>query len=817
MSAPAERWNEPSGVRLHLPLPACAHCGLEVPAGRIEPDAARQFCCDGCSTVFALLRSSELEDYYQVRDRLGGKREAAIVTQRTYEDFDDEALQALVVTRGPAGDSRVRFHLEGLHCGACVWLVEKVCQKVPGVLEARVDLGRQQLSLVYTAEALKLSTLAKRLDRFGYPCHVNVGDPADSAAREQDKKLLIRMGVAAAAAGNAMLMAFALYSGLAQGVDREIWTLFRWGSLLVTVPAVLWCGSVFFQRAWMALRARTPHMDIPISLGILAGFIWGAVNAVRGSGEIYFDTLGVLTFLLLVGRYIQQRSQRRSLDDAALLQSLAPSSARVETEAGTREMPIGAIPVGAVVVVQAGEVLPVDGVVLTGSSTLNVALLTGESMPEEVGEGQSVFAGTLNLQSELRIRASASGQSTRVGQLVKSLEHSALLRPKIALLADRVAAYFVVLVTALAAFTVWLWWSTSPERAVENAIALLVVSCPCALAMATPLAISSALGRAARAGILIKSGEAVERLAQAEEVVFDKTGTLTGGQLGLAGWCGDESLKTWVQALEAHSTHPVGRALAAHLPRDPDVQVCDAKATLGSGIEGTVNGRNVRVGKLTFALGNAGLPEFALNFAEASRRLGRSLVAVSVDGAVAAVASLEDPLRKDAQDCLTKLQGFGLKLAVLSGDQQSVVQSVAQALGNPFADVRGEVSPEGKRDALALRASGGHVVMVGDGVNDAGALAAASVGVAVHGGAEASLKVADVYVTKEGLGPLVQLFRGARRTLAVIRRGMAFSLFYNAISIVLAMTGHLNPLIAAILMPLSSITVIFNAYRSRTF
>lgn len=808
----APRWVSPPIADI-----TCSHCELPVPASRVQLGAELQFCCDGCASVYGLLRGAELTAYYDVREKLGGRTERALVTKRTYEDFDDDALQDLLVERWSSNLSRVDLHLEGLHCGACVWLVEKVCSRVPGVREARVDLGRRRLTVAFDPQELKLSALARRLDSFGYPCHANVGDHAGSEVREEDRKLLVRMGVAAAAAGNAMLMAFALYSGLASGLDRDLWSLFRWGSLAVTIPAVFWSAVPFFQRAIAAVRARTVHMDIPISLAIGSGFIWGAINTVRGAGEIYFDTLGVLTFLLLVGRYIQQKSQRRSLDEASLLQSLAPSSARMVTADGVKEVPIARVPVGAVVIVQAGDVLPVDGTVISGESSLNLALLTGESLPAEVRPGEQVYAGTLNLERELRIQATASGQSTRVGQLVRSLEQSALLRPKVALLADQVAGYFVVLVTLLALITLLLWWPTSPEHAVENAIALLVVSCPCALAMATPLAISSALGRAARAGILIKSGEAVERLARAQHVVFDKTGTLTEGRLELAAWWGDVDLKPVVQALEREATHPVGRALSAGLPSDARIGIEHLQTTLGSGVEGELAGRKIRVGKPSFVLGSRDVPEASRAFVEEQRRLGRSLLAVSVDGEVRALLSLAERVRADTSVAIRELKKLGLRLSLLSGDQQRAVDSVSEYLGNPFTEARGEVSPEGKRDALSLYGKAEHAVMVGDGVNDAGALVAASVGVAVHGGAEASLKVADVFITQEGLAPLVTLFTGARRTLTVIRRGMVFSLLYNVVSISLAMSGRLSPLVAAILMPLSSITVVLNAYRSRTF
>ncbi|HEX7019243.1 MAG TPA: heavy metal translocating P-type ATPase [Gemmatimonadaceae bacterium] len=792
---------------------ACAHCGLPVPPGRVDHGAGPQFCCVGCDTAYAILHANGLDQYYRFTDR----REAPVrSTGRSYEEFDDPTFHALYVKPLPSGRAEVELYLEGVHCASCVWLVERVPLLAAGVVSAELEIRRSLARVVWEPASVSLSSVARTLDALGYPPHPFRGVRRDLVRRREDRAMLARIGVAGAIAGNVMLAALALYSGWVSGMEHEYVRFFRWMSLLLVTPALAYPGRVFFAGAWSALRARTLHMDVPIAVGLAAGYVQGAVNTIRDAGPVYFDGLATLVFFLLVGRYLQQRGQRAAADASELLYSLTPSSARVVgTDDEVREVPREALLAGMTIDVRPGDTLAGDGIVTRGDTQLDMSLLTGESRPARVKVGASVFAGTVNLSSPIRVQLSAAGETTRVAQIMRQVEESARRRAPVVETANRMAAWFVGMVLALAAVTCLAWYPRDPAGAVNHAIALLIVTCPCALALSTPLAVSMAIGRAARAGIFIKGGDALERLARPGVVFLDKTGTLTQGRTALLTWYGADWVKPLVLALESDSSHPVARAFSAAWPTVKAPRASASEYVAGGGIVGAVNGHDVVVGSPRFVA--ARTPGAAASAWEARIPPEVTPVLVVVDGAVVAAAGIGDPLRADARAAIEALRARGWRTYILSGDAPSVVEAVGGALGFVPDDCVGGVSPEEKLSTIERARRETSVVMVGDGINDAAAMAAASVGIGVHGGAEACLATADIYLTRAGLRPLVDLVTGADRTLRVIRRNLAFSLAYNLVGASLAMAGVLTPLIAAILMPASSLTVVVASWRSRTF
>jgi len=795
---------------------ACGHCGLDVPPGLVDESAERQFCCHGCRAVYAVIHEHGLDRYYAFRAEAEAVPQPASPTGRSYTELDDPGFQARACWMTSDGLAATELYLEGVHCAACVWLVERLPSLVPGLVEVRLDLPRSRALVRWDARAVTLSAAARQLDALGYRAHPSRGLEAQALRRREDRRMLARIGLAGAAAANVMAIAFALYGGFFHGMEPEYASLFRWASLAVTVPAMVWGGGVFFRGAWSALRVRALHMDLPISVGLLAGFAHGAVNTVRGVGDVYFDSVTALIFLLLAGRYVQRRQQRVAADSAELLASLAPSAARL-IEEEVREVPIEALLPGSRVEVRAGDTVPADGVITAGRSALDLSLLTGESRPTDAGPGDRVHAGTVNLSSRLEVVVERIGEDTRVGRLVKLVEEYGRRRAPIALLADRIAGHFVAAVLVLAALTFALWARVDVGRAVDHAVALLIVTCPCALALATPLALSAAIGQAARAGFLIKGADVLEKLTRPGRMWLDKTGTLTEGRAALLEWWGDPGIKMLAAAAEAHSSHPLARALVAAVTPAPDVPVAIVE-TQGGGIEGTVAGRAVLLGSPAFVRARTGAlpPEFE----RCARELpadGLTPVLVAVDGAVVGAAGFGDPLREDASAALARVRRRGWRVGILSGDDPVVVGSIGRRLGLGPEDCRGGVSPEGKLRAVEDEPAGGSVVMVGDGVNDAAALAGATVGIAVHGGAEAALAAADVFIAHPGIARVADLLDGAGRAMRTVRRNLVLSLCYNAAGAALAMAGFINPVMAAVLMPLSSITVIAHSYRARSF
>jgi len=810
----------------------CSHCRLPVPAGLVEPGAEHQFCCSGCRTVYDVIHVHGLDQYYRVASATGETPWKANPSGRSYEDFDDPAFLDLYARPLGGGLQQVELYLEGVHCAACVWLVEKVPLAIPGVVDARLDVRRSQATLLWNPAQARLSQAARFLDQLGYAPHPYRGVQVREMRRDEDRRLLLKIGVAGAVAANVMLIAVALYGGFFEGMEAQYESFFRWVSLFTTLPAMIFSASVFYKGAWASLRNKGLHMDLPVSLGLLAGFISGVVNTVRASGDIYFDSLATLILLLLGGRWLERRRQRESADAAELLYSLAPSVARrvdVSPEGEVvREVPAEALKVLDVVEVRAGDIVPVDGIVLVGRSELDLSLLTGESLPVAVGEGDPVHAGTTNVLSPLRVRVEATGEQTRVGRLMQVVEEAAGRRAPLVRLADRIALWFTaaVILVATGTFALWMW--LDPSQAVTHTVALLIVTCPCALGLATPLAVSVAVGRAARAGILVKGGDVVEALSKPGLLLLDKTGTLTEGRSAVRRVLGDEQALLAAAALERQVQHPVARALVGaaeayalrmgqEIPTPAAVR--DLRQELGGGIHGVVDGLEWAVGSpawLASVLGKA-LPEEAQRWVDEVVVEGLSPVALARNGEVLAMVGLGDALRADALATLRHLQQRGWQVGILSGDHASIVARTGRELGLAPEACRGGMLPEEKLAAVEEAVALGTVVMVGDGVNDAAALSAATVGVSVHGGAEASLVAADVFLTRPGLQAVAHLVDGAARTVGVIRRNLVFSICYNLLGAGLAIAGTINPLVAALLMPLSSITVVTSSFRGRTF
>jgi P-type Cu2+ transporter len=795
---------------------ACSHCGWPVPAGLIETGVDPQFCCAGCRTAWSILHEHGLERYYDLPDL---REQPVRASGRRYEDYDHPAFHKLYVTATSAGTSRIELYLEGVHCGSCVWLVERVPLVVDGVLRAELDVRRSLATIEWDPASTPLSTIARALDALGYPSHPFRGMARERYRRLEDRAMLVRIGVAGALAMNIMLASLALYSGWWSGMEVQFQRFFRWTALILTVPALVWPGRVFFTSAYAALRTRTLHMDLPIAVALGGAFVRGMVNTIADSGPVYFDGVGMLVFLLLCGRYLQLRGQRAAADSAELLFSLTPTSARLVTPSGEiREAPAEGLVPGDLIEVRAGDTLAADGIVESGVSSINLALLTGESSPATIGPGQEVYGGTLNLSSPLRVRVTQAGEQSRVSKLVRQVEEGARRRAPMVLLADRLSGWFTAAVLVLAGIVLAIWLQIDPARAVDNAIALLVVTCPCALALATPLAVTASIGRAARRGILVKGGDALERLAKPSTLILDKTGTITEGAMRLVRFTGPEWVKALVIALESESSHPLASAFRAGFVLSIVPPVESSRHVLGSGIAGRVAGHDVVVGKPSFVL-DAVADRIATGARDTAVDSSENLteVLIAVDGECVGSAWFGDAVRDDARDAIASLRRDGWLVGIASGDSQDVVDGVAGQVGIDSNRAFGGATPEEKLRIVERAAKGGRVVMVGDGVNDAAAIAAASVGVGVHGGAEASLAAADVYLTRPGLAPLVELIQGARRTMSVIRAGILLSLAYNLVGVGLAMFGRINPLVAAVMMPASSLTVLFVAWRGVTF
>jgi P-type Cu2+ transporter len=802
---------------------ACAHCGLPVTPEALIAGSA--FCCNGCEAIYDALCGAGLEAFY--KERATTPKRAAITPNDAFAQFDDTDF-ARLYTSGQAGTSlrRVDLFVEGVHCAACVWVLEKLPALVPGVVNAELNYGESLLHLTWDSLQVPLSRVAHTLSDLGYPPHPAHARHDSKVETAADRTLLARIGVAGAAFGNVMLLSFALYSSEYGGLDmgRDYEDFFRWASLAITVPSVLWTAWPFFRGGITAVRTRTPHMDLPVSIGIAAALIWGTVSTATLRGDIYFDSVTMLVFLLLLGRLVQNRQQRHARRATDLLLALSPSTSRLVENGVVRVVPTQAVPKHALIEIRTGERIGVDGVLERGDSNIDESLLTGESKPRRVTVGDCVAAGTVNLSQPVYVRSVSTGQDTRLAHLVREMERASERRAPVVLLADKLSAQFVRIVLGLAVLTFLYWLPSGVTVAIDRAVSLLIVTCPCALGLATPLAAGAALGRAAKQGLLVKGMKYLELIAAPGLLVFDKTGTLTTGKLSLMDGENLDRIAPFVRAAESASGHPIATALLATLPAPtnaPILVTVSVEEKLGRGVtaavqtpEGDVH--SVHVGSRAFVQSLCAFDDDSPRVCSLLAR-GLSPLYVVIDGNLAAILGMGDPLRADTAATLSELHELGYELAVLSGDRAEVVAHVVAQTGVRFAIVASEQSPEQKLAFIEGRAQHGPVYMVGDGVNDAAALRAARVGIAVCGGAEASLAAADVFSTKPGLSPVLELVIGSRKTLRTIQRNLQFSLSYNIAAAILAVTGYVNPLLAAILMPLSSLTVVTNSFRARTF
>jgi P-type Cu2+ transporter len=813
----------------------CAHCGLAVPSGLVREGAERQFCCAGCRQVYTLVHEWGFDQYYRLVGQQRGALEPARVTGRSFEDFDDERVQAEASDAAGGERRRTRLYLEGVHCTACVWLVEKLPAVLRGVDEVRLNVGSGVAEVTWRPSHIRLSAIGRALDRLGYTPHVHTASRLQEARRAEDRAGLARLGVAFACAMNLMFIHGAIYAGEYSGMAVRFDQFFRWFSLVVAIPVLVYSARPFFQTALAGVRARVVHIDLPIAIALAGVFTASAWNAVRGSGPLWFDSLAMLVAALLGARQLQRGAQRAALERADSLRGAAfvEFARRLDgdgPDAPVVEVPLAALVPGDLVDVRSGDVVPVDGVVVLGRSSLDNAVLTGEAAAVPVGEGDPVNAGATNLGARLVVRVDAAGEKTRVGALLTAVQEALARKPALLRTTDLLARRFVQGLLVLAAATGAWWWGSGPAIALERVVALLVVACPCALGLSVPLAMSVALMRAARAGIFVKNPDALERMRHVGTVLLDKTGTLTEGRQTVARWSGEEKALEYARALEAESVHPIARAFqhSSSGPLRLVRSVGRVREVSGLGIAGTLDAHDVLVGNRALLSGaGVGIPGETEAAATAMVADGLSPVFVAVDGLVRGVAGIGDRLRPDARRTVALLRQRGIQVRILSGDHPEIVARVARELDVPEVDAAGGLTPEAKRDVVekligargsdGRSPSAGALVMVGDGVNDAAALALADVGVAVHGGTGASIVAADIVLTRDGVGPLVEILDGARRLRGVVRRNLVFSLLYNAGAASLAVAGMVGPLAAAVLMPCSSLTVVASSTFTRTF
>jgi len=773
-------------------------------------------CCHGCQAVARSIVANGLEDYYRSRDALPeAPREAMPAILEQLALYDHAEFQKSFVKALGESEREATLLLEGITCAACIWLNEQQVGRLPGVSAVDINYATRRARVRWDESRIRLSDILGAIAAIGYRAYPYDAAKNEEISRKERRDALWRLWVAGFGMMQVMMYAYPMY--IADGdMSADVESMMRWASLLLTLPVVFYSAAPFFRNAWRDLGLRRVGMDVPVALGVGAAFAASCWATLARAGEVYFDSVTMFVFFLLGGRYLEMTARQKAVSVtealARLLPAFAQKMANFPVDRSSEQRVVADLRPGDHVLVRAGDIVPADGRVVEGVSCADEALLTGESRPVAKSPGEAVTGGSINVESPLVVRVEQVGAGTRLSAIIGLMERAAAEKPRIVDLADRIASHFVATLLLVAAAVAVGWYFIDPSRALWITVSVLVVTCPCALSLATPIALTVAAGALAKDGLLVTRGHAIETLARATHFVFDKTGTLTTGRMRLVDVAvfgaleRDECLAV-AAALEQSSEHPVAtalrRAAGAALPL-----ASDAVAEPGQGIAATIAGRNFRIGRPAYALAPGALPEAAAAWLDS----GDTVVALGDATGCLALFRIGDEVRPESAALVAELLAAGKEVVLLTGDAPAVARRVAGQLG--IRDVRAGATPQGKHDCVtALQASGAVVAMIGDGVNDAPVLAQAQVSVAMGGGAQLARTQSDFVLLSENLDHLRRGLRRAIGTLRVIRQNLWWSFAYNFIALPLAIAGHVTPWLAGIGMSASSLLVVLNSLR----
>ncbi|MDO8270304.1 MAG: heavy metal translocating P-type ATPase [Gammaproteobacteria bacterium] len=807
----------------------CYHCRALMPTATaltLEVDGhTRLLCCSGCMAAVQFINALDLQSYYDFRDKCapvaGLTAHAAGAGQTLPELAFADAIEELA-----DGRRALRLLIPDLRCAACVWLLEQVLGRQRGIEQVQVSFASRRLRVEFNpAEGMSVPAIAQLVQRLGYQPEPDLPDAGRQSFASHQRNMLIRLGVAGI--GMMPVMMFALPAYLAGGTAEVISgssaaamdplsaALLRWASLALSSPVVLYSAFPFHRGAWYALRHRSLSTDLPVSIAILAAFLLSVVNTLNQVSEVYFDTACMFTFFLLLGRYAELQSRRHFQESQDLMSKLLPLTVRRVNSSNEETVPLRDVDVGDLLRVLPGETIPADGVVVNGRSSVSDSAFTGEPLPSVRQPGARVLAGATNHDGELVIRASTQQQDFVLTQINRLFEQASQYRPHWSRLADRAASWFIGAVLVLAAAADIFWELRGADNALIIALTVLVVACPCALSLATPVASTVATTTLRRRGVVIRNGAFLERAAATTAVVFDKTGTLTEAQLHIDRIVPLHTLDTQAclataTALERHSHHPIARAFAC----DTALTASAVVTVPGQGVEGEIAGVHYRLGLAAYAWPDLG-------------SFGNTLLPPAQDDGLWVLLAAETPLawfrlqdvlRDDAAQTVDALRKQGITTAIFSGDSSVAGRHLAETLR--VDQLRTGLTPEQKIAAVrALNAGtpvgGQRVMMIGDGVNDAGAMAAADTSIAISPRDVLVQNSADATLLNPNLTLVPDVLRFARRTRRIIRQNIGWSLAYNLSVIPVALLGLLPPWLAALGMSLSSLLVVMNAWRLR--
>ena len=779
---------------------SCSHCGEEAD-GVIRDQAGHVFCCSGCEIVFDLLHESDLSHFYRLENR-PGVRARSDIEDHSFDYLETPDLRQALIEFQDETKSRVSFRIPSIHCLACVWLLENLGRLEKGVLGAQVDFPRRTVSILFNHNEIRLSELVGLLAQIGYEPDLRLEDASSDRSVPSERRQWLKIGVAGFAFGNVMLYSLAGYFGLDSSSEASFAAFFGYLSLLLSVPVLVYCASDYWKQAWNCFQAGSVSIEVPIALGMLALFAWSCFEIVRGGGEGYLDSFTGLVFFLLCGKAFQSKAYR-ILSFEQDYRSYFPLSADKVGSGGQRvRVPVTSLKVGDHIQVKHGGLIPADARLVKGEGLLDYSFLTGESEPTVAAEGETVYGGGRQQGGEIELMLLKSVSGSYLTSLWDHPALKAKRRARISTLTDRLSGGFTATVIGLALITLIAWWETNPGKAIAAAVGVLIVACPCALALAAPFASGAAVRSFARRGVFLRSGDVVEPLSRIDTIVFDKTGTLTdpgGSSLKFIGQALDQGDRLRVGALCSQSAHPLSAQIAAWsetLGATP--KVVHFFEAIGRGLKGTIEGHRVVVGSLDWLKDQGVLV--------ASPMLDTCSVLVAIDGQLRGGFAMEQTLRVGVEAMARELEEYNV--IVLTGDSRGRVDCLAPAIGR-LEEIQAEQSPHDKIAYIeSLKKRGRCVLTIGDGLNDAGALRVSDVGLALAECSGAFSPASDGIIEGRKLATLPELLRVAKGASSLTRVCLGLSLAYNVVGITFAALGQLSPIVCAVLMPLSSVTVV---------
>ncbi|WP_077751439.1 heavy metal translocating P-type ATPase [Shewanella psychrophila] len=784
----------------------CFHCGEPVLTDTqfttCINDKEQPMCCPGCQAVSKAIIDAGLTNYYKFRTEPGSKQTALVPEELcTFSAFDLAEVQEDFVHQD-SDTSTVSLSIDGITCAACAWLIEHKLKHVTGIVKIQVNSTTERALVTWLPEQIKLSAILNQISAIGYQAAPYQVDEQELLSKQNSRKFLLRLGLAGFATMQVMMFALALYAGYFTDLEVEFRDYFRWVSLIFAAPVVFYSAQPFYFSAIRSMFSGRLNMDVSVSIAILGAYIASCIATINGNGEVYFESVSMFTFFLLLGRYFEQNARQKASVSSSNLHKLVALTAHLITDNGAKETPAKGLKVGDIILVKPGEVVAADGHIVDGTSSLNEAMLTGEQMPVCKTISCDVYAGTINIEQPIRVEVTAVGQEQLVAEIIRLQESASNNKPRVALYVDSISNYFTWTILVVAALTYVVWKIYWPEDAFWVTLSVLVATCPCALALATPTAVTCATGIFTRIGVIARTPGVFEKLTQIRHVVFDKTGTLTCGNLKIestkmiAGT--DEAQVLAIAAcLEASSLHPIARAFEPY--RDPKLSVEKSQNHIGQGLSGEILGQVYRIGSATFV----GVTDITDNTEQA--------IFLANESQVLAQFSLVDTIRSDAGDTVKQLKKIGCLVSIASGDTSNHVEEVANKIG--IEDVNKGLSPEGKLQLVRRYQTQSNVAMFGDGINDAPVLAGANLSIAMGSGAAVTKSSADLILLGDKLSRYTDAVNVAKLTEKIIKQNLFWALGYNLFIIPLAVTGHVLPYVAALGMSASSLIVVGNSLR----